>query len=197
VNAPFRAFSIQTRFFWQIPCAGNRSWRNLTSMQSRMNPGLTVEWRVVTALGNEDERKRIIAMKAYELFCLRGCEHGSDLEDWLRAERELSLELDGITIEKSDAGLEVSIGGEQSQNGHIFLSIAPSSVLIFWSAAEVESSQDVNRSRSTLSLLSLPALADPAGAEVTYRDDCVRLHLPYIAAASPPETHATKTEAAG
>ena len=92
-------------------------------MQSRVNPGLTVEWRVVTALGNEDERKRIIAIKAYELFCLRGCERGSDLEDWLRAERQLSLELDGITIEKSDAGLEVSIGGEQSQNDHILLSI--------------------------------------------------------------------------
>jgi hypothetical protein len=158
---------------------------------------LTVERRVAIALGNEDERERIIAMKAYELFCLRGCEHGSDLEDWLNAERELSLESDGVRIEKSDAGLEVSIGGKQAQNGHIFLSIAPSSVLIFWSEAQVESGpEDVSPSRSTLSLLSLPALADPAGAEVTYKDDCVRVHLPYVTAASP-ETYVAKTEAAG
>ena len=103
-----------------------------------------------------------------------------------------------MTIEKSDAGLDVSIGGKQAQNGHIFLSIAPSSVLIFWSGAEIESGrQDVSPSRSTLSLLSLPALADPAGAEVTYRDDCVRLHLPYLTAAPSPETHVAKTEAAG
>jgi hypothetical protein len=159
---------------------------------------LTVETRVATAPGNEDERERIIAMKAYELFCLRGCEHGSDLEDWLTAERELSLESDEVTIEESASGLDVSIGGEQARNGHVFLSIAPSSILIFWSGAEVESGrQDVNPSRSTLSLISLPTLADLARAEVTYRDDCVRLHLPYIAAASSPETYEAKTEAAG
>jgi hypothetical protein len=30
-----------------------------------------------------------IAERAYELFLERGAEHGHDLEDWLRAEREL------------------------------------------------------------------------------------------------------------
>jgi hypothetical protein len=30
-----------------------------------------------------------IARRAFELFCERGGQHGSDLEDWLRAEREL------------------------------------------------------------------------------------------------------------
>jgi hypothetical protein len=32
-----------------------------------------------------------IAARAYELFLERGGQHGGDLEDWLRAERELSL----------------------------------------------------------------------------------------------------------
>jgi hypothetical protein len=174
------------------------SEKNLTSMQSRLSPRLIVETRVATAPGNEYERERIVAMKAYELFSLRGCEHGSDPEDWLKAERELSLESDGVVIEEPAAGLDVSIGGEQARNGHIFLSIAPSSLPIFWSGREVESrGQDVNPSRSTLRLLSLPASADPTRAEVTYRDDCVRLHLPYIAAATSPETYEAKTEAAG
>jgi hypothetical protein len=31
-----------------------------------------------------------IACRAYELFTARGGEHGHDLEDWLRAERELT-----------------------------------------------------------------------------------------------------------
>jgi hypothetical protein len=31
-----------------------------------------------------------IAARAYEFFLARGCEHGQDLEDWLRAERELT-----------------------------------------------------------------------------------------------------------
>ena len=30
-----------------------------------------------------------IARRAYELYCERGCQHGHDLDDWLRAEREL------------------------------------------------------------------------------------------------------------
>jgi hypothetical protein len=31
-----------------------------------------------------------IARRAFELYCARGYQHGSDLDDWFRAERELS-----------------------------------------------------------------------------------------------------------
>ena len=31
-----------------------------------------------------------IARRAFELYCSRGGQHGSDVEDWLQAERELS-----------------------------------------------------------------------------------------------------------
>jgi hypothetical protein len=30
-----------------------------------------------------------IARRAFELYCLRGGEHGHDMDDWLQAEREL------------------------------------------------------------------------------------------------------------
>jgi hypothetical protein len=30
-----------------------------------------------------------IALRAFELYCARGGQHGRDLEDWLQAEREL------------------------------------------------------------------------------------------------------------
>ena len=30
-----------------------------------------------------------IALKAFAYYCERGCQHGADVEDWLRAEREL------------------------------------------------------------------------------------------------------------
>lgn len=33
---------------------------------------------------------REIAARAYELFLLRGGSHGSDVDDWLQAERELA-----------------------------------------------------------------------------------------------------------
>ncbi len=32
----------------------------------------------------------VIALRAYERFVARGCQHGYDVEDWLGAERELT-----------------------------------------------------------------------------------------------------------
>jgi hypothetical protein len=42
------------------------------------------------ALRSVDVAPDVIAVRAYELFLERGAEHGRDLEDWLRAESELS-----------------------------------------------------------------------------------------------------------
>ncbi len=36
---------------------------------------------------NQEEYCQKVAVKAYELFERRGYQHGSDLEDWLQAER--------------------------------------------------------------------------------------------------------------
>ena len=38
-----------------------------------------------------------IARRAYHLYLARGCEHGYDVEDWLRAERELN-DAPGATV---------------------------------------------------------------------------------------------------
>ena len=119
-------------------------------------------------------------MKAYELFCLRGCEHGSDLDDWLSAEREFSSEADDVVVTQTEAGFEISIA-ERAEQDLIFLSIAPTSLLILWTKAELHlSEQNTNFHGSTLSLTSLPEPADPARAEVIYRDGRVRVHLPYV-----------------
>jgi len=119
-------------------------------------------------------------MKAYELFCSRGCEHGSDLDDWLSAERELSSEADDVLVTQTEAGFEISIA-ERAEQDLIFLSIAPTSLLILWARAETHSNdQDTDFHGSTLSLVSLPEPADPARAEVIYRDGRVRVHLPHV-----------------
>ena len=39
-----------------------------------------------------------IAVRAYELFLERGCAHGNDLDDWLRAEQELIASGTGATL---------------------------------------------------------------------------------------------------
>ena len=143
-------------------------------MLCTLSPELTVERRIATVLSNQQERDRIIALKAYEAFCRRGCEHGADLDDWLNAERELSSEPNDVSMTTSEGGIEISIANRVHQD-RIFLSIAPSSLLVLWDGAEVDSSGD----NSTLSLVSLPEVTDPARAEVTYCDGRLRLRLPY------------------
>jgi hypothetical protein len=119
-------------------------------------------------------------MKAYEIFCSRGCEHGSHLDDWLSAERELSSAADDVMVTRSEAGFNISIA-ERAQQEHILLSIALSSLLVLWTGTGTNwSEQDTNFQHSTLSLASLPEPADPARAEVTCRDGRVWVHLPYI-----------------
>jgi hypothetical protein len=83
-------------------------------------------------------------------------------------------------VTRSEAGFNISIA-ERAQQEHILLSIAPSGLLVLWTGAGTNSSeQDTNFQHSTLSLASLPEPADPARAEVTYRDGRVWVHLPYI-----------------
>jgi hypothetical protein len=38
---------------------------------------------------NVEVTNRDIVCRAFELYCQRGCQDGSDTDDWLRAEREL------------------------------------------------------------------------------------------------------------
>jgi hypothetical protein len=159
-----------------------------TSAHAPLGPGPTVERKIATALWNQDERDRIIAMKAYELFCSRGCEHGSDLDDWLSAEREQSSEADDVVIMQSEVGFDISIA-ERARQERILLSIAPTSLLILWTGAGTNSNEQ-DAKPSTLRLASLPEPTDPARAEVAYRDGRVSVHLPYAGNASEPNTPA-------
>lgn len=43
----------------------------------------------------EESRMNRIARRAHEIYEARGGEHGSALEDWLQAEREIDAELSG------------------------------------------------------------------------------------------------------
>ena len=42
--------------------------------------------------GHREPSGEEIARRAYELYIQRGSEHGKDVEDWVRAEKELSAE---------------------------------------------------------------------------------------------------------
>ena len=151
-----------------------------TPLTCDLGHGVTVEMNIATALWNQQERERIIALRAHEVFCSRGCEHGFDLDDWLAAEQGLSSAADDILLTQSTAGFDISIA-EPTEEARIFLSVAPSNLLVLWARAETDKGeQGLHIQHSTLDFMSLPEAADPENAEVALRDGRVWLHLPYI-----------------
>jgi Protein of unknown function (DUF2934) len=121
-----------------------------------------LERRIATALWNREERERIIAMRAFELFDKRGRQDGYDLEDWLTVEAELSLTEGEVVLEQSDEGIDISISAARAEPGRMMLSLSPESVLILWTTSEDEAEdREAEPRRPTLSLIPLPRTVDP------------------------------------
>jgi len=151
-----------------------------TSIRCDLGRGVTVEKRIATAIWNQDERERIIALRAHDVFCSRGCEHGFDVADWLRAEQELSSEADDVLLTQSTTGLEISIA-ERIEQACIVLNMAPSSLLILWTRSDPgDGEQGPVIQHSSLNLVSLPETVDPEKADVAFREGRVWLHLPFV-----------------
>jgi hypothetical protein len=52
----------------------------------------------VAMLGRKEPSAEEIARRAHELYLQRGGEHGKDVEDWVRAEKELSDERVAVPV---------------------------------------------------------------------------------------------------
>jgi hypothetical protein len=59
-----------------------------------------------------DERTQRISLRAYELWEKRGREHGSHLDDWIEAEREIDAEIAGETDAETARGTDTEIASE-------------------------------------------------------------------------------------
>jgi hypothetical protein len=57
----------------------------------------------VAMFGRKEPSKEEIACRAHELYLQRGSEQGKDVEDWVRAEKELSDEPVVETVKTSSA----------------------------------------------------------------------------------------------
>ena len=54
-------------------------------------------------LGSLELTEEIIRRRAYELFELRGCQHGHDVEDWLAAEAEVTGRKSSVNSDRKEA----------------------------------------------------------------------------------------------
>ena len=128
-----------------------------------------------------------IACRAYELFESRGCEHGQDHADWLRAESELLQPLSVEVREHEDRlAVEAEMPGFSAQE--IEVSAEPRRLIISGRASLADDEKTENTfSRETLTkqifrLLDLPVEVDADKVEARFSDGVLNVTLPKLVA---------------
>jgi HSP20 family protein len=124
-----------------------------------------------------------IARRAYELFEARGYQHGSDLEDWFRAESELLHPLKVGTWE-SDREIVVTAQVPGFRPEEMKVGVEPQRVIIWGKLDSRPPRADAYPSRASVALfhtLDLPAKVDPSKASARLVDGLLKLELPKVA----------------
>jgi HSP20 family protein len=144
----------------------------------RLNPTRPseVEWEI-------QEIENQIAHRAYEIFEVRGCEHGHDWEDWFRAESEV---LRPVSVAISDSSQRISVrvnvfGFEASE---IKVGVEPSRVTVVGIKANTIPATPDYPGR-TFRIIELPTQVNPEAAAIAFESGVIKLEL--FKAATAPE----------
>ena len=137
------------------------------------------------------ELEEAIACRAYELFESRGCDHGQDLADWLRAQSEILQPLpikvseyqDQFTLEAEVPGFsleEVEVSAEPQR-----LIISGRTRLTDQEAKNTFSREILDNSteilpKHTFHLLDMPVEIDPDKVEATLTAGILNVTLPKL-----------------
>jgi HSP20 family protein len=136
-----------------------------------------------------------IACRAYELFEGRGCEHGQDQADWLRAESELLQPLP-IQFREQEGRLAVEAQMPGFSADQIEVSAEPRRLIISGRMPLTDEEKAENTfSREVLAkeafrLLDLPVEVDAGKVEATFRDGVLNITLPKRVAGKPAHAQA-------
>jgi HSP20 family molecular chaperone IbpA len=137
-----------------------------------------------------------IACRAYELFEGRGCEHGQDQADWLRAESEILLPLPIKVSEYEDRlAVEAEFPGFSAQD--VEVSAEPQRLIISGRmnlANDEEAENTFSRgilTQNTFQILDLPVEVDVDHLEATLTDRILNVKLPKLVVGKPSHAQAT------
>ena len=137
-----------------------------------------------------------IACRAYELFESRGCEHGQDQADWLRAESEI-MRLVPIKVSESEQSLTVQAELQGFNAEEIRVSAEPRRLIISGSASQTDEREHENifyreiLARDVFRSLDLPVEVDAVNAEAKIGDGILSIMLPKLNAGKPSQAQAS------
>jgi hypothetical protein len=127
---------------------------------------------VLTVNGHFEQHREMIratiAKRAHELFQLRGCEHGLDLEDWVIAEQELVHQ----NLNGNSHGFCILVDCPRDPDITTILSVTSRSLLVFRSRATAAHSPEL------VAVHLLPETVHPLQTAVDAVDGVLQVHLP-------------------
>lgn len=127
---------------------------------------------VLTVNGSLEQHLEMIratlAKRAYELFELRGCEHGLHLEDWLIAEHELVHR----NLYRNGSGFCIFVDCPRDPDTTVILSVTIRSLLVFHSCATATHNPEL------IAVHLLPEDIHPYQTAVEAVDGVLQVHLP-------------------
>lgn len=133
------------------------------------------------------ESAQSIARRAYQFFEERGREFGHEVEDWLRAEFELTRRLP-LELTENDGQLIVRAEVPGLKAEEIKVSVEPKQIIITGQTEQKKEEETTNRVFSEFQTnqlcrcLSLPKEVDPSQATATLKDGVLELKLVKTAA---------------
>ena len=153
------------------------------------------------ASGTSVEQTRLIsaavARRAYELFEARGCQHGHDCEDWVRAESELLTPLPATIID-TDGAVTVRAELRGLMGKDVEVLAEPRHVIV--RPGKLTSEQDNGRavyqgemSAETFQALELPEAIDIDNMKATIENEVLEVTLAKV---NPGKKNAVRTKAA-
>lgn len=129
-----------------------------------------------------EEIEGLIARRAYELFEARGCTHGFNREDWLRAQSEIVVNVPLDVIE-TEAEIIVRADVPGLRENELEVRVTPRALCIT-GKREVASNQEEEqavyserRARQILRALDLPSEIDPDRAGATLGNGVLEIKL--------------------
>lgn len=134
----------------------------------------------VSILGEMERMHEQIMRRAFEIFDGNGHTYGRDLDDWLKAERELVWQ-PAIELEEKEnkIQLQVAVPGVEAKN--IEIEMTPEEVLV---KAEIRHEHEKDKSNvyacefatgNLFRAVRLPKKIDPDSAKAEFKDGMLRL----------------------
>jgi len=124
----------------------------------------------------------LISRRAYELFELRGSEHGHDREDWVQAVSEILVDVP-VDITETETGFTIHAAVPGFSEKEIEVRVAPRSVCITGKREEVSEQTDektastVRRSSQIFRAFDLPSEVDPGQVSATVNDGILEIEI--------------------